>query len=90
MKNQAALKREIVDKLQGIINSREDLWQEIGKLTRTEGYILANEDFAERVSLELTIIEQHIGETEETRDLRSRIAFLVQQQVQPPPNCPVA
>ncbi len=90
MEKQAALKREIVDKLQAIINSREDLWRAIGELTRTKDYIVAYEDFANRVLMELSTLEKHIGETEETRDLRARASSLIQPQVQQAPSCPVA
>lgn len=68
-------KHEVLLKLQDIINSKDDLWREIGKLARTFDYILI-EDFYERVLKELEVIEQHIGETKEVKELKDLIASL--------------
>jgi molybdopterin-guanine dinucleotide biosynthesis protein len=71
-------KHEVLLKLQDIINSYDDidLWREIGKLARTLDYILI-EDFYERILKELEVIEQHIGEAKEVKELKDLIASLI-------------
>ncbi|GER94836.1 hypothetical protein A45J_2724 [hot springs metagenome] len=68
-------KHEVLLKLQDIVNSKDDLWREIGKLARTLDYILI-EDFYERILKELEVVEQHIGETEEVKELKDLIVSL--------------
>ncbi len=79
------VKREIVYKLQTLINSQEGLWKEIGKLTRTMDYILASEDFSKRVLMEIEVIEQHLGKVKETEEIRDLISSLSQSPIQQSP-----
>lgn len=73
---QREIKRQIVRKLQELINSEKGLWVEIGELARTLDYILAVEDFQKRVLMELDVIEKTLGKTEKTEDIRLLIASL--------------
>jgi hypothetical protein len=71
-------KHEVLVKLQNIINCYDDidLWKEIGKLARTMNYIMLTEDFWGRIALELKVIEEHIGDTKEVKELKDLIASL--------------
>lgn len=84
------IKREIVYKLQALINSQEGLWREIGKLARTMDYILAHEDFSKRVLMELEVIEHHLGRVKEIEEIRSLISSLSQSPIQQAPIHPAA
>lgn len=69
-------KYEVLLKLSTIINSKEDLWKEIAKLVITDEYFLLYEDFYGKVMMQVTVLEQYLGETEEISELKSLISSL--------------
>jgi hypothetical protein len=75
-------KHEVLLKLSAIINSKENLWKEIANLIITDKYFLLHEDFYGKVMMQVVVLEQHLGETEETSELKSLISSLTRPAVQ--------
>lgn len=69
MKFNTSLLRLIDKGVCEIINSHDGLWRKIGALARTKEYILI-EDPIKKLLRQLDVIEQHIGETERTTEIR--------------------
>lgn len=75
-------KHEVLLKLSAIINSKENLWKEIAELVTTDDYFLLHEDFYGKVLMQVAVLEQYLGETEELSELKSLISSLSQPAVQ--------
>lgn len=56
-----------------IINSHDGLWRKIGELARNMEYVLI-EDPLKKLSRQLDVIEQNIGITEKTTEIRNLIS----------------
>lgn len=61
-------------KLQEIINSKDDLWIEIAKLSRTVAYM--EKEITERLLMELDLLESILGRTPEIEEVRQLAASL--------------
>jgi hypothetical protein len=58
-----------IGRLQALITSTDGLWVDIGKLARTEDYILAQDDFCGRVLMELAVVEGQLGTSRGTEEI---------------------
>lgn len=55
-----------------LINSHDGLWREIGELARTMEYVLIEDPFM-KLLCQLDVIENNVGITSRTRELRRNL-----------------
>lgn len=58
-----------------LINSHDGLWRKVGELTRTKEYVLITDPY-KKLLRQLDVIEETIGVTERTKQLKHRAVSL--------------